>query len=62
MSESEKSSHTLGQCTPYDGFSDAKGVRKLPIRPDDYDDSHNYDRKRPMDRRPGLDEDPLITM
>ncbi len=33
-----------------------------PTRPDDYDDSHDFDRKREMTGRPDLDKDPLIRM
>jgi hypothetical protein len=33
-----------------------------PVRPDDYDDSRDFDRVRSMNERPPLDEDPLIRM
>lgn len=31
-----------------------------PIRPDDFDNSHDFDRRRNAEKRPGLDEDPHI--
>ena len=41
---------------------DFENFHAQPIRPDDYDDSHDFDRVRSMDDRPPLYEDPLIRM
>ena len=38
------------------------GYLAQPIRPDDYDDSHRFDRRRNADDRPPLDHDPHLIM
>lgn len=48
----------LDGCIPGDG----SGSQAQPIRPDDYDDSRTFNRRREMIDRPPLDEDPLIRM
>jgi hypothetical protein len=39
-----------------------ESLQAQPIRPDDYDDSRVFDRKREMKDRPALDRDPRLRM
>ena len=44
------------------GNSSNVGSQAQPVRPDDYDDSRMFDRRRQPEDRPPLDRDPLIRM
>ena len=39
-----------------------ESLHAQPVRPDDFDSSHDFDRRRNPDKRPPLDRDPLLRM
>ena len=57
-----KSCRTLTAVDARDAGHGNVGSQAQPIRPDDIDTSHDFDRKRDADDRPGLDIDPRIRM
>ncbi len=53
-------SRTINDHTRARGAGESRHAQ--PIRPDDHDSSHDFDRKRDPDKRPPLDKDPLLQM